>query len=290
MNSMTGFGRGEASSASVVVVVEIKSLNNRFRDVQVRVPREYNAFESRVAGLAKDAVQRGRLEVSVRRTCTDGSTRVVPDMKLVEQYRLAIAEVSRRLQRDPTEVPLSFVLGQPGVLVAADNDENALAEWELVEGATALALADLATMRAAEGQAMARDLDRHLVEMRRLGAEIDSAMAGVIGRLQARLVDRVSRLVGDKVDPARIAQEAALLADKSDVSEELARLASHCDQFADALGLDEPVGRKLDFVLQEMHREVNTLGSKATEQAVSVRVVELKSVLERMREQAANVE
>ncbi|MBM4368538.1 MAG: YicC family protein [Deltaproteobacteria bacterium] len=290
MNSMTGFGRGEASNATVTVVIEIKSVNNRFRDVQVRVPREYNAFESRIANLAKDAVQRGRLEISVRRTCTEGATRIVPDMKLVEQYRLAIAEVSRRLQRDPNDIPLQFILGQAGVLVAQDNDADALAEWDLVEGAVAGALADLAAMRTAEGRALARDLERHLVEMRRLCGEIDAATAGVAERLQARIRERVARLFADKLDPARIAQEAALLADKSDVSEELARLSSHCDQFDGALGLDEPVGRKLDFVLQEMHREVNTLGSKATEQSVSVRVVELKSVLERMREQAANVE
>jgi uncharacterized protein (TIGR00255 family) len=290
MNSMTGFGRGEATNGSSTVVVEIKSVNNRFRDVQVRVPREYNVFEPRVNNLVKDAVSRGRLEVAVRRTCIEGATRVVADMKLVEQYRLAIHEVALRLQRDPAEVPLAFVLGQPGVLVTTDNDADALAEWELVELAVGAALTDLATMRRTEGAALARDLDRHLVDLRRYCAEIEAATEGVVARLQARVQERVARLLGDRTDPSRIAQEAALLADKADISEELARLASHADQFDQALQADEPVGRKLDFVLQEMHREVNTLGSKATEQPVSGRVVELKSVLERMREQVANVE
>ena len=290
MNSMTGFGRGEATAGGTSVVVEIKSVNNRFRDVQIRVPREYNPFESRINNLVKDAVQRGRLEVAVRRSCMEGATRVVADHRMIEQYRFAIADAAKRLQRDPAEVPLAFILGQPGVLIATDNDADALAEWELVEGSVAGALADLATMRATEGRALAKDLDKHLAEMRRLCAEIDVAMRGVAERLQARLIERVSRLVGDRLDPSRLAQEAAVLADKSDVSEELARLGSHADQFGDALILDEPVGRKLDFVLQEMHREVNTLGSKTTEQAVSTRVVDLKSVLERMREQVANVE
>jgi uncharacterized protein (TIGR00255 family) len=290
MNSMTGFGRGEASSGATTVVVEIKSVNNRFRDVQVRVPREYNAFDARVNNLVKDAVSRGRMEVSIRRSCTEGATRVVADLKLVEQYRIALTEVAHRLQRDPAEVPLAFVLAQPGVLVTADNDADALAEWELVELAVQGALADLAGMRGQEGQALARDLDRHLIELRRHCSEIESAMSGVVARLQARVLERVTRLIGDRIDPDRVAQEAAMLADKADVSEELARLSSHADQFDQALRSDEPVGRKLDFVLQEMHREVNTLGSKATEQAVSARVVELKSVLERMREQVANVE
>jgi uncharacterized protein (TIGR00255 family) len=290
MNSMTGFGRGEATSGVTTVVVEIKSVNNRFRDVQVRVPREYNAFEARVNALVKDTVSRGRLEVSVRRTCTEGATRVVADLKLVEQYRIAINEVAHRLQRDPAEAPLSFILGQPGVLLTADNDADALAEWDLVDLAVQGALADLAEMRVQEGRALARDLDRHLTELRRHCAEVEAAMTGVVARLQARVQERVTRLVGERVDPARVAQEAALLADKADVSEELARLSSHADQFDQALRADEPVGRKLDFVLQEMHREVNTLGSKATEHGVSARVVELKSVLERMREQVANVE
>lgn len=290
MNSMTGFGRGEAGNGSTSVVVEIKAVNNRFRDVQVRVPREYNAFEARVNNLVKDAVSRGRLEVTVRRACTEGATRVVADMKLVDQYRLAIHEVAHRLQREPSEVPLSFILEQPGVLVATDNDADALAEWDLVELAVGAALADLATMRRAEGTALARDLTRHLVELRRYTAEIEAGMEGVVLRLQARVQERVSRLVGDRADPGRIAQEAALLADKADISEELARLGSHADQFDQALVAEEPVGRKLDFVLQEMHREVNTLGSKASEQGISSRVVELKSVLERMREQVANVE
>ena len=290
MNSMTGFGRGEASNGGSTVVVEVKSVNNRFRDVLLRVPREYNVFEARVNTLVKDAVSRGRLELTVRRACLEGATRVVADAKLVDQYRFAINEVAHRFQRDPNEVPLAFVLAQPGVLVIADNDGDALGEWDLVELAVGLALADLGTMRLAEGASLARDLDRHLTELRRNCAEVAQAMDGVVLRLQARLQDRVTRLLADRLDTGRLAQEAALLADKADVSEELARLVSHADQFAAALIADEPVGRKLEFVLQEMHREVNTLGSKSTEQGVTSRVVELKSVLERMREQVANVE
>lgn len=290
MNSMTGFGRGEAANGSVAVVAEIRAVNNRFRDVQLRLPREYNAFEPRIHTMLRDAVSRGRLEVHLRRTCSEGATRIVADVALAEQYFRAIGEVARRLQQDPAEVPLSFVLGQPGVLTATDNDADALGEWELVETAVTSAVADLGAMRSREGDALRADLQRHLDEMLRLRAEILDASDGVAERLRARLNDRITRMIGDRVDPARLAQEAAVLADKADVSEELARLGSHCEQFGEALRAAEPVGRKLDFLLQEMNREVNTIGSKTVEQTVSARVVDLKSAVERMREQAANVE
>jgi uncharacterized protein (TIGR00255 family) len=290
MNSMTGFGRGEAATGTVAVVAEIRAVNNRFRDVQLRLPREYNAFEPRVHTVLRDAVNRGRLEVHVRRTCSEGATRIVPDLALAEQYTRAATDVARRLQRDPAEVPLAFILGQPGVLTATDNDADALGEWDLVETAIVSAVADLGAMRAREGEALRADLRRHLDEVLRLRAEILDASEGVAERLRTRLYERITRMIGDRVDPARLAQEAAVLADKADVSEELARLGSHCEQFGEALVSAEPVGRKLDFLLQEMNREVNTIGSKTVEQTVSARVVDLKSAVERMREQAANVE
>ncbi len=290
MNSMTGFGRGDASNGGTTVVVEMKSVNNRFRDVQVRLPREYTAFEPRVIAALRDTIQRGRVDIAVRRTCIEGATRIVADLKLVEQYRLAMVDVARRLQRDPAEVSLLHVLSQPGVLVTSDNDDDAMGEWELVEAAVNAALSDLSAMRAAEGRALANDLSRHLDELNRLRSEVADAAEGVAERLKAKLVERIGRLVAGHVDPSRIASEAALLADKADVSEELARLQSHGDQFVAALSADEPVGRKLDFLLQEMNREINTIGSKAAELPISARVVDLKSVLERMREQVANVE
>jgi uncharacterized protein (TIGR00255 family) len=290
MNSMTGFGRGEASNGAVTVVVEIKTVNNRFRDVQVRVPREYNALEPRLTSLLRDGVSRGRIDATVRRASIEGSTRVSVDLALLEQVRHAIEEVARRLQKPAADVPLSTYLAHPGVLVASEAHVDPAAEWDLCEVAARAALDDLAAMRAAEGRALAADLRRNLDELLRLRAEVLDVAEGVAERVRQRLSDRIARLVGERAEPARLATEAALLADKADVSEELARLGSHADQAGDALVADEPVGRKLDFLLQEMNREVNTLGSKAAEHPISARVVDMKSVLERMREQAANVE
>lgn len=290
MNSMTGFGRGEASNGALTVVVEAKSVNNRFRDLAVRVPREYNVLEARIHQVLRDAIHRGRVEVGVRRTSAEGPTRVVPDLALAEQYRRAIVEVAKKLQRDAGEVPLATILAQPGVLSATDVESDALSEWDLCAVALQAALADLAAMRMNEGEALGADLRRHLDDMLHLVAEITEASEGVAERIRARLAERLNRLVGERVEPSRLAVEAAILADKADISEELTRLRSHADQFAPLLTATEPVGRKLDFLLQEMNREVNTIGAKAAEHPVSARVVELKSVLERMREQAANVE
>ncbi|MEN9785668.1 MAG: hypothetical protein RLZZ299_932 [Pseudomonadota bacterium] len=290
MHSMTGFGRGESTNGNVTVVVELRTVNNRFRDVQVRAPREYSVLEPRVLAILREGVQRGRLDATVRRTSLEGATRIVVDHALVDQYRLAFGDLARRVQRDAAEVPLAAYLSQPGVLVAQEAEADPLAEWDVLEPALHAALGDLTSMRAAEGHALAADLRRHLDDLLRLRAEVEAASEGLAERIRQRLEERVVRMIGDRVDPSRLAMEAAVLADKADVSEELARLGSHAAQFGDALVASEAVGRKLDFLLQEMNREVNTLGSKAAEHPISARVVDMKSVLERMREQAANVE
>jgi uncharacterized protein (TIGR00255 family) len=290
MNSMTGFGRGEASNGSVSVIAEIKTVNNRFRDIQVRVPREYYVLEPRVVQILREGIHRGRIEAVLRRSSTEGATRIVADLALAEQYRKAAMEVAAKLQWDSSSVGLAWLLSQPGILNATEHEPDALREWDLCEVALNSALDDLAKMRQMEGTALCQDLRRHLHELMRLRSEVEAVAEGVAERLRVRLNDRLLRLGGDRVDPFRLAQEAAILAEKADISEELARLHSHCDQFEQGMDVDDPVGRKLDFLLQEMNREINTIGSKAAEHPISARVVEMKSVLERMREQAANVE
>jgi uncharacterized protein (TIGR00255 family) len=287
---MTGFGRGEASNGAVTVVVEIKTVNNRFRDLQVRVPREYNVLEPRILNLLRDGVHRGRVEAFVRRTSVEGTTRVQVDLALVDQYRRAMAEIAKRVQRDFSEIPLAALISQPGVLLTGEAEADALAEWDLCEVAVQSALNDLAAMRGVEGVALVQDLRRNLDMLLRLCAEVAESADGVADRIRQRLEERLHRLMTERMDPTRLAQEVAILADKSDISEEIARLGSHCEQFSQALAADDPVGRKLDFLLQEMNREINTIGSKAAEHPIAARVVEMKSVLERMREQAANVE
>jgi uncharacterized protein (TIGR00255 family) len=290
MKSMTGFGRGEASNGSITVVVEMKSVNNRYRDVQIRTPRVYSVVEARIQKSLKDRFARGRIDVYVRREVIGTDQTVRADPALAEHYLLAAQEVSRRLARNEDTIPTSWILEQPGVLVIAERETDPLSEWDLVSTALMAAADELERMRAQEGSALYTDLSANLNRVIELRAEVASHAEGIVNRLHARIEERITRILSDRIDPARLAQEAALLADKADVSEELTRISSHAAQFAEALENTEPIGRKLDFLLQELNREINTIGSKAAETPVANRVVDMKSVLERMREQAANVE
>ncbi len=291
LHSMTGYGRGEASNGDVTIVVELKSVNNRFRDLQLRVPREYVALEPRIVNMLKDPFQRGRIDAYVRRSARAPLTRVVADRGLANEYSRVINELAEDMVGFVgKEVPLTFVLQQPGVLTTTEADVDVMSEWTVVETAILAAVNDLTAMRRQEGIAMYTELSGFLTEARTQLADIEAVANGINDRIRQRLEVRIKRMIGDRFDPYRIAQEVALLADKSDVSEELARMRSHCDQFGDALDAPDPVGRRLDFLLQEMNREVNTIGSKSAEHPISQRVVDLKTTLERMREQSANVE
>ncbi|HHO49303.1 MAG TPA: YicC family protein [Deltaproteobacteria bacterium] len=291
LHSMTGYGRGEASNGDVSVVVELKSVNNRFRDLQLRGPREYMALESRILKLLKEPFHRGRIEVFVRRVPRTPSTRVVADAALAQQYAEVINEVAAEMVGFVVrDVPFTFILQQSGVLAIEESEVDVLSEWTVVETAVGVAIEDMLEMRRAEGQALHDDLGAYLREIAEILDRIEAVAEGINDRVRQRLDARIQRMIGDRADPYRIAQEVAVLADKADVSEEIARMRSHCTQFQDALVSDDPVGRRLDFLLQEMNREVNTIGSKAAEHAISQRVVDLKTVLERMREQSANVE
>ena len=263
---MTGYGRGEATNGDVSVVVEMRSVNNRFRDLQIRLPRAYMVLESRIQKHLKKRLHRGRVEVFVRRTAVESSQTISADPILAERYHAAMASVAQRLTRDPSDIPLQLILDQPGVLTLSESEPDALVEWTLVSTALESACDALLGMRATEGEELHRDLRRHLDEILRLRSEVEAHCEGINARLTARVTERITRLIGDRIEPSRLAAEAAILADKADISEEL------------------------DFLTQELNREINTIGSKAAEHPISARVVEMKSVLERMREQAANVE
>jgi len=288
---MTGYGRGEASNADVSVVVELKSVNNRFRDLQLRCPREYMMLEPRMHALLKEPFQRGRIDAFVRRQARSSRTRVQADTALAEEYARVLNEVAGQMDGTvSTDVPFSFILEQPGVLSTVEAEVDVLSEWGVVEAALKAAIDDLAQMRKVEGAALRDDLAGYLDQVRQTVGEVEAASVGINDRLKEKLEARIRRMVGDRFDPFRIEQEVALLVDKADVGEEITRMRSHCSQFAEALDSGEPTGRRMDFLLQEMNREVNTIGSKAAEHEVSSRVVQMKSTLERMREQAANVE
>lgn len=290
MNSMTGFGRGEASGGGVTVTVEMKSVNNRFRDLQLRCPREYMAFEPRIGTSLKPRFARGRIDVFVRRVAQSGSVGVMVDKAMAETYQKTLTDLAESLPGVKASIDLSYLAGLPGVLVTVEQQIDVSSEWPIVETALSAAAKHLAEMREREGEEMEKVLRALVGELMDQRQKVSLEADGVASRLRLRLMDRLNKLVGDRVDPDRLAQEAAVLADKADIAEELARLESHCKQFLAALRRHEPIGRRLDFLAQEMNREINTIGSKAAEHAVSSLVVDMKSTLERIREQVANVE
>ena len=290
MNSMTAFGRGEATNGVVTVVVELRSVNHRFRDLNTRIPREYNPLEPRVVNVLRSSFERGRIDCTIRRVGPEGPNTVRSDLRLAEATWQAMREVARHLQVDESLITLNHVLAQPGVLNVTETEHDVSHEWELVEPALLGAAEHLATMRGREGRALKRDLQQHLGELMRHLDTMSDLTAGITAHLHRRLEERLQALLKDKVDATRLAQEAAILADKADINEEVARLASHGDQFRELLAASEPVGRKMEFLIQEMHREVNTVGSKAIGEHASRTVVQMKSALEKLREQAANVE
>jgi len=288
MNSMTGYGRGEAEVNGVSVVAEIRSVNSRYRDVHFRAPREYAAIEPRVKSLLKARFARGRLDVTLNRKSDASGGRVSLDRGLAAQYRDALTELAELTGGEPTDL-LTAVAQSPGVLSVSEAQVDAGAEWPAVEAALEAAAGALADMRAAEGAALKADLNVHLKRLGELRERAGEA-ADIGELLAAKMSARLERILGERIEPQRLVQEVAVLVDKADVSEELARLDSHLVQFAAALEMDEAVGRRLDFLSQEIHREINTCGSKSAGVALSEVVVDMKSTLERIREQVANAE
>ena len=287
---MTGYGRGEASNGSINISAEIRTVNNRFRDVQVRLPKGYLIIESRLRKMVSKHVNRGRVEVFIHREAIESSQQINYDPQLAEKYFQAFNQIAKRLTRAPTEITLAMIASQPGVISVTNPEPDAMNEWNLIATSVEMALQGLVEMRQTEGKALQNDLFNHLTELQKVQSKIEEHAADLTTSLQQKLAKRLVRLIGDEIEPIRLAQEAAVLIDKSDISEELARLRSHCTQLGKILKKSGPIGRKIEFLLQEFNREINTIGSKAAGHEISFQVVELKSILEKIREQSANIE
>jgi uncharacterized protein (TIGR00255 family) len=298
---MTGYGRGESTSPDGSRwVVEARAVNHRFLEVLVRLPRDLGALEERVRGAVSARLQRGRVECAVVRDDPVRRSRVATvDAALAARYAAAVEEVRGTLgTAEP--VPLTFLLGLPDVLRFEEARDDAEAAWLPLQSALDDAVDALVAMREVEGARLADDLSTRVSRLEALTAGIAARAPELVSAQAQRLRARVDellraanavqgRVVG--LDEARLAQEIALLADRADISEELTRLRSHFAQahqlLADGAGA---IGRKLEFLLQEMGREVNTIGSK-TQALENVRdVLEMKSELEAIREQVQNVE
>lgn len=288
---MTGYGRGTAQRGPVKVTVELRAVNHRFLDLKVRSTGVAAAIEDAVAAAVRERLERGAVTISVRVERTDAAGGFRIDHAVAAQVHGQLAGLASALGLGaPT---LADVLAQPGVVTAGDGEVSD-AEPAAGAAAAAAALDALVAMRAGEGEVLARDL---AARVQALTATVDQlAVAGARAASAAhdRLRERIGRLVDPEVvaqvDPARLAQEVAILADRADVTEELVRARAHLDQLAAMTTTAGPVGRRLDFLTQELGRELNTLGAKSSAPAIGPLVVDAKAQLEKIREQVQNLE
>jgi uncharacterized protein (TIGR00255 family) len=290
MRSMTGFGLGEVPLANGKLGVEIRGVNHRFLDVRVRVPRELGELGGFVEQIARERLTRGRYEVAVR---VEGAILGVPvlDRDRARAAYRALTELRDELAPG-SEVPLSMLAAIPDLFVSSVERELDLVR-ESTRRAFDAATTALDSMRAREGATLGEDLVKRMEHVRRLARDIERRSPDVLDAHRKRLRERADRLriaTEIDVDATRLEQEIAMFAERCDISEELTRLESHCSQFAALLGSDEAIGRRLDFLLQEMAREANTVGAKSPDAQISHAIVEVKAEIERMREQVQNVE
>jgi uncharacterized protein (TIGR00255 family) len=293
IRSMTGFGRAQVSTERVTIAVEVRSVNHRHLDVALKLPRPLSMLEPQARRAIQSRVERGRVDASVSVTPLPGepSQRVALDMPLAHAY----LEARRRLAGDP-DLPLAqaleWVLDRPGVLRLEEPEPlDEATAWPLVEEGLRRALAELIDRREAEGDALGAALgDLHEAlrgEVERMAARAPHALA----RRQERFRERLTALLGPHpIDEARVLMEVAAYAERTDIEEELTRLATHLHQLALRLKEGGPVGRPLDFLIQEMNREVNTIASKADDLELSQSTLAAKGILEKMREQVQNLE
>jgi len=291
LHSMTAFGRGEAEADGYRFTVEVRSVNHRFCDIQVKLPRRYSQFEEEVRKRVAASFSRGRVEVGVvADEALEKAEHLTVDVELAGTY----ARLLRNLQEDlglGGDLRLEALLTFRDIFAIKEDEESRERSWRVLSGALDGAVTECLRMRAEEGANIAADFSQRLQRLEELAREIEARAPSVVQEARDRLTERIQALLGEvPVDEGRLAQEAALLADRSDITEEVVRLRSHVQQFRDQLDSDGPRGRQLEFLLQEMNREVNTAGSKANDLAISQRVIEAKTELERMREQVQNVE
>jgi uncharacterized protein (TIGR00255 family) len=284
MRSMTGFGRGVVEQVRLRATVDIRAVNHRFLDLKLRGGPLSPALEDAVGTRVRAVVERGSVTVSIHLVRTAGAPRI--NAEAAGAAHVALAELARTLGLPGPD--LALVLAQPGVVALTEDDHEA--PDASVLAATDAALAQLATMRDAEGQALAKELTARLAELDGIRGGVAERARAMPEQIQQKLHARLAKLLEDEVDPQRVAQEVALLADRADVTEELVRLASHLEQARSLIAGKASAGRRLDFLVQELGRELNTIGSKSASAEITALVVEGKAVLEKVREQVQNVE
>lgn len=292
IKSMTGYARVEKTNKGFMVMFEIRSYNSRHLDIVLRVPHGYHLLEDKIRSLIAKRVTRGHIEakVQIKNDFDEGYDYEI-NMPKAKAYHDALRRLKNDFNLDP-EISVDLLAREDGVIMPTERNRNIEADLPAIEDCINNAIDDLDAMRRKEGDFIAKDFHGRLNFIEQSIEKIEKESDNLLSYYQERLKERISVLTKGvaEIEPVRIAQEAAFLADKSDISEEILRAKSHIKQFRDTIDSDESAGRKLNFLLQEFNREFNTMGSKAQSANISHMIVEVKSELEKIREQLQNVE
>ena len=291
MRSMTGYGRGQTDYNGTKFSVELNSVNRKQSDIVINLPRDLAALEPRIRQTINENISRGRTNVVV--SYQNGSSaprKLAFDVDLARSYHDAMRGLQKELNA-PGEITIGAILQAPGVMRTPEEAFDSSAVWPAIERALRAALNELIKMREREGKHLAKDLIHRLKAMRKQIKEVRALHPEVVKRYRAALLERIHKAgLPISTDDERLMKEVTFFADRADVSEELTRVESHLAQFAHHLRRHEPVGRTLEFITQEIFRELNTLGAKANDASISQRVVLCKAELEKIREQIQNLE
>jgi uncharacterized protein (TIGR00255 family) len=290
MRSMTGYGRGDADYAGAKFSVELNSVNRKQSDIVMNLPRDLTALEPRIRQAINEKISRGRMNVLVVMHQGANGAALALDTALARSYHEAMLTLQKELSA-PGEITIGTILQAPGVMRSPEQSIDADQAWPVVQRALGAALGELIKMREREGKHLAKDLIHRLKTLRKEIKEIRALYPDVVKKYRTALRERLEKAGLDlPLEDERLLKEVTIFADRSDISEELTRLESHLAQFAHHLRKNEPVGRTLEFITQEIFRELNTLGAKSNDAGISQHVVACKSELEKIREQILNLE
>ena len=292
IKSMTGFATAEKTVKEITVSADIRAYNSKHLDVVLRTPSGYMPLEEKMKARLAERIARGRMEVNIQvKDQSEGAVAFEVDHARARALQSALTEIKKEFDLH-NDISLELLMSMGGIIKPVEAVAEVESTWPLIEECLSLALDNLETMQKKEGDFIAGDLLKRLNYIDACLEEIINDSSDLLYHYQQRLKERISALTRETVelDPGRLAQEAAFLADRSDISEEIVRAKSHIRQFRHIMDSEEPGGRKLNFLLQELHREFNTMGSKVGQADTSHRIVDVKSELEKIREQIQNVE
>lgn len=291
IKSMTGYGRAESVIGEEKIVVEVKSTNHRYCDICLRIPPKYSSLENEIKGHILSRLSRGRIDLFLQFESEEEEAQNLElNEPLAQRYYLLLKQLKENLQL-PEEISLGTILTQKDVIVSRPANQNEVYEWGVLKDPVSSALDELVKMREEEGSVLKNDILSRLKNIELLVEGIESISKSALKDHHKSLSEKIQALCDNvEIDEARLAQETAYLVERSDITEELVRTQSHLLQFKSWLNSEEAVGRRLDFLIQEIHREVNTIGSKSYMAEISLKAVEIKNELERIREQVQNIE